>query len=341
MEELRVSFEGLIDTLTACLLPHGFDKQRAQQAAVLFAQADRDGVHSHGVNRFLLFLDFIAKGFVIPENRPSLIDQFGMMERYDGQMGPGNLNAEFAMNRAIELAKTFGMSTVTLKNTNHWMRAGNFGWQAADAGCIGICFTNTIANMPAWGGNEPKLGNNPLVIGIPRSSGHVVLDMAMSQFAYGKMEIALKKGTQMPFDAGFDSDGNLSKSPMDILASHLALPAGMWKGAGLSLMIDLLVSILSGGDATMDVGRDGFEKGLSQVFICFDPVRLGLTDWLESKSDAIISDLKSSLVFENHSIRYPGEQVLKTRTENLKLGIPINAALWNKLTALSKLGNQA
>lgn len=334
MEELRVSFEELTDILAACLIQYGFEKQRAHHCAVLFAQADRDGVHSHGVNRFLLFLDFIKKGFVVPENSPELISQLGMMERYDGRSGPGNLNAEFAMDRAIELAKVFGMSTVTLKNTNHWMRAGNFGWQAADAGCIGICFTNTIANMPAWGGSEAKLGNNPLVIAIPRKSGHVVLDMAMSQFAYGKMEIAKKKGAQLPFDGGFDSDGNLTKSPGDILASHLALPTGMWKGAGLSLMIDLLVSILSGGNSTMEVGEDGVEKGLSQVFICFDPVRLDLTDWLGTKADAIIEDLISSSVFGNQSVRYPGEQVLQIRSENLKLGIPVNEELWKQLITL-------
>lgn len=335
MEESRIPFDHLVTRLTSCLIKQGFEQDRAIRCATLFAQADRDGVHSHGVNRFLLFLDFIKKGVVIPENTPELINQFGMMERYDGRFGPGNLNAEFAMGRAIDLAKSFGMSAVTLMNTNHWMRAGNFGWQAADAGCIGICFTNTIANMPAWGGSEPKLGNNPLVIAIPRSSGHVVLDMAMSQFAYGKMEIAKKKGEQLPFDGGFDSNGNLTKSPEEILLSHLALPTGMWKGAGLSLMLDLLVTVLSGGNSTMEVGKDGVEKGLSQVFICFDPVKLNLTEWIESKADSILADMKSSSVFENKSVRYPGEQVLEIRDSNLKLGIPIKPELWNKLLTLS------
>jgi 3-dehydro-L-gulonate 2-dehydrogenase len=335
MEELRIPFENLVSTLTACLIKQGFEQDRAIRCASLFAQADRDGVHSHGVNRFFLFLDFIKKGFVIPQNDPELTAQIGMMERYDGRSGPGNLNAEFAMDRAVKLAKSFGMSAVTLMNTNHWMRAGNFGWQAADAGCIGICFTNTIANMPTWGGSEPKLGNNPLVIAIPRSSGHVVLDMAMSQFAYGKMEIAKKKGEQLPFDGGFDSDGNLTKSPEEILLSHLALPTGMWKGAGLSLMLDLLVTVLSGGNSTTEVGKDGVEKGLSQVFICFDPAKLNLTDWMESKIDSIIADLKSSSVFENKSVRYPGEQVLQIRESNLNSGIPINTELWDKLLTLS------
>lgn len=336
MEALRIPFENLVETLSSCLIKQGFEQNRAIRCATLFAQADRDGVYSHGVNRFSLFLEFIKKGFVIPQNEPQLIAQSGMMERYDGRSGPGNLNAEFAMDRAIHLAKSVGMSVVTLMNTNHWMRAGNFGWQAADAGCIGICFTNTIANMPAWGGSEPKLGNNPLVIALPRRRGHVVLDMAMSQFAYGKMEIAKKKGEQLPFDGGFDSKGNLTKSPEEILLSHLALPTGMWKGAGLSLMLDLLIAVLSGGNSTAEVGKDGVERGLSQVFICLDPIKLNLTDWMESKMDSIITDLKSSSVFENKSVRYPGEQVLQTRDSNLKSGIPINTQLWDQLLTLSK-----
>ncbi len=331
MEEIRIPFEKLIEILSSCLANAGFEINRAKECATLFAEADRDGVHSHGVNRFLLFLEYIQKGYVIPENGPVLEGGFGMMERYDGQSGPGNLNAQFAMGRAIELAKAYGMSAVTLRNTNHWMRAGNFGWQAVDSNCIGICFTNTIANMPAWGGKEAKLGNNPLVIAIPRKAGPVVLDMAMSQFSYGKMELAKKKGEKMPYSAGFDSEGELSADPSEILKNRLALPTGMWKGAGLSLMLDLLVSILSGGNATHEVGKDGVEKGLSQVFICLDPLRLGLVDWLEEKADAILDDLKDSAVFENKSIRYPGEQVLQTRIYNLHHGIPIHRNLWDQL----------
>ena len=81
------------------------------------------------------------------------------------------------MQRAIALAKENNIGCVTVKNTNHWMRGGTYGWQAADAECIGICITNAIATMPPWGGIKPRLGNNPLVIAVPRTEGHVVLDM--------------------------------------------------------------------------------------------------------------------------------------------------------------------
>jgi 3-dehydro-L-gulonate 2-dehydrogenase len=235
------------------------------------------------------------------------------------------------MERAIQISKEFGVGIVALQNTNHWMRAGNYGWQAAESGCIGICFTNTKPNMPAWGGSEPKLGNNPLVIAIPRSSGHIVLDMAMSQFSYGKLKTYLREGREMPFDAGFDPVGNLTKSPESVIANELALPIGLWKGAGLSLLLDMLTTILSGGNATYQVGESGEESGLSQVFICLDIEKIGIKEWSDEKLDQIIDDLKGSLTFEEKSIRYPGENNMKTRQENLQNGVPVDEKVWKSI----------
>lgn len=331
MSDISIPFEVLKEKLTGILLAKGFQKKKAERCAQLFAKADLDGVRSHGVNRFFLFLDFIQKGYVKPENEPVLESNIGMFERWNGQFGPGNLNAEFAMDRAIRLSAEFGIGCVALRFTNHWMRGGNFGWQAADAGVIGICFTNTKPNMPAWGGSEPKLGNNPLVIGIPRKNGPVVLDMAMSQFAYGKMTLHAEKGEQMPYDAGFNQYGELTKSPEIVLENQLALPMGLWKGAGLSLILDMLASLLSGGNSTNQVDQNGDEFGLSQVFLCFDPKKLELMDWMEWKADAIISNLKNSSVFEGKSVRYPGESTLQIRTKNLKEGVPVSEKLWAKI----------
>lgn len=307
------------------------EENKAKRCAELFAKADLDGVHSHGVNRFFTFLEYITNDWVKLDREPEQLSQLGFFERWDGVFGVGNLNAEFAMGRAIELSKEFGIGCVALKNTNHWMRAGNYGWQAVEAGCIGICFTNTIANMAAWGGSEPKLGNNPLVIAIPRDGGAVVLDMAMSQFAYGKMSLAKDKSEQMPYAAGFDEKGELTTDPDTILQNKLALPAGLWKGSGLSLMLDMLSALLSGGNATHEVGDLGTEIGLSQVFISFDPSKLELTEWMDQKADEIINDLKSSTSFEGKTIRYPGENSRETRERNMKIGIPINQELWEKI----------
>lgn len=337
MNDLFIPFEVLKEKLRAILSAKGFHQEKAERCAHLFVKADLDGVRSHGINRFFLFMEFIQKGYVKPENEPVLESKIGMFERWNGQFGPGNLNAEFAMDRAIQLSAEFGIGCVALQFTNHWMRGGNFGWQAVEAGVIGICFTNTKPNMPAWGGSEPKLGNNPLVVGIPRKNGPVVLDMAMSQFAYGKMALHSEKGEEMPYEAGFDPEGNLTKSPEIVLKNELALPMGLWKGAGLSLVLDMLTSLLSGGNSTNQVDQNGNEFGLSQVFLCFDPKKLELTEWMEMKADSIISDLKSSSVFEGKSVRYPGESTMQIRTKNLKEGVPVSEKLWARiLTELEK-----
>src|SRR5207237_10438384 len=100
-------------------------------------------------------------------SEPETLSRDGVTENWDGHLAPGMYTATLAMRRAITLAKENSMGCVAVKNTNHWMRGGTYGWQAADAGYIGICVTNTIANMPPWGGKEPRLGNNPLVIAVP------------------------------------------------------------------------------------------------------------------------------------------------------------------------------
>src|SRR6185436_4931939 len=136
----------------------------------------------------------IKNGIVDIHAAPELIGSYGAMEQWDGQGGVGNLNAHASMSRAISLARAGGVGCVALRNTNHWMRGGNYGWQAAEAGVIGICWTNTMPNLPPWGASEARLGNNPLVIAVPRQQGHVVLDMAMSQFSFGTLESYRMRG---------------------------------------------------------------------------------------------------------------------------------------------------
>lgn len=320
------------------LLDRAFSPERAHLCASLFAKASLDGVASHGLNRFPAFLQMIEQGHVLPEAEPSLTGGFGPFERWDGNRGPGPLNAHQSMERAISLSQTHGMGCVALRNTNHWMRGGNYGWQAVDKGCIGICFTNTKPNMPAWGGSEPILGNNPLVMAVPRRNGSLVLDMAMSQFSYGKISTYLRDNKQLPYDGGFDASGELTRNPRHILEKELALPIGLWKGAGLSLLLDVLASVLSEGNTTPEVGTLTAETGLSQVFVCFDPARLGITDYPEDKLDALIGQLKSSSTFEGSEVRFPGERTLATRAANLEKGVPVEKAIWEKVLAYKESG---
>ncbi|HKR30934.1 MAG TPA: 3-dehydro-L-gulonate 2-dehydrogenase [Terriglobales bacterium] len=327
--ETRVSYDELQSTLAAILRELGFSDDRAQLSARLFADASRDGVASHGLNRFPRFVRGIRSGLVDPRAVPILVSRFGALERWDGQRGPGNLNAYSAMQRAIELGREHGVGCVGLGNTNHWMRGGNYGWQAADAGLIGICWTNTMPNLPPWGSSDPRLGNNPIIISVPRKTGHVVLDMAMSQFSYGAIESYRLKQQLLPVPGGFNIEGELTRDPAEIEHSQRALPAGYWKGSGMALMLDMIATMLAGGSATHQIPADSErETALSQVFITIDPSKVGGAQQI---ADEIIDDLHGATSSGEATVRYPGEQVLKIRSENMECGIPVNAAIWEEV----------
>ncbi len=331
---MRVPFLEIKQVLYKILLKYGFTEERADRCAWLFTIASRDGVYSHGLNRFPRFIEYINKGYVKVKEEPTLIRAHGHVEQWDGQFGPGNLNAWQSMERAISLAQKYGLSMVTLKHTNHWMRGGNYGWQAADHGCIGICWTNTLPNMPAWGAGKPSIGNNPLILAVPREKGHVVLDIAMSQFSFGKMETYKLKGEQLPMMGGFDEEGNLTTDPDQIERTGMALPFGYWKGSGLSIMLDILASGLGLGQATHEVGQSGDEYGLSQVFIAIDPKKLETGEFLSLKLEHIIQHIHATTPLkEGETIYYPGQRTLKTRNDNLQNGIPVNMEYWNKILA--------
>lgn len=332
--EMRVSYAEMQSILSRVLETLGFAADRAQLCAGLFADASRDGVASHGLNRFPRFVRSIRNGLVNAEAVPKLVSQFGSLERWDGRRGPGNLNARQCMQRAIDLSRRHGIGCVALGNTNHWMRGGSYGWQSAEAGVIGVCWTNTMPNLPAWGASDPRLGNNPIIIAVPRKQGPIILDMAMSQFSYGAIESYRLRNQMLPVPGGFTTAGDLTRDPAEIERSQRALPVGYWKGSGFALVLDATASLLSGGLATNEIPADPErETGLSQVFIAIDPAAIGTN---EATLDRIIEDLHCSKAAGDTPVRYPGEQVLRIRKENLERGIPVSAAIWGEILQMSR-----
>ncbi len=169
---LRVPYNDLYEALHGAMLRLGLREDRAALSARLIAETTRDGVYTHGLNRFPRFEAMVLNGSIDIHAEPTLTTAFGSpasSERWNGNHGIGNLNAYAAIHRAITLAKQHGIGGVALGNTNHWMRGGTYGWLAAEAGLFSICWSNTLANLPAWGATTPTLGNNPLVIAIPRT----------------------------------------------------------------------------------------------------------------------------------------------------------------------------
>lgn len=329
----RVPYETMVAEFDRVLQSRGFQPADAREAAKIFADNSLDGVYSHGLNRFPRVIRYLDKGEINPNARATCTAVFGAMERWDGHRGFGPLNARKAMRRACELAKKTGMGLVALGNNNHWMRGGTYGWQAADAGCIGICWSNTMPNMPAWGAKDRRIGNNPLVLAVPRSNGnHVVADFAVSQFSYGKIENCRLRGEELPVPGGYNADNELTTNPGEIEQTWRVLPMGYWKGSGLSIVLDLIATILSDGNSVSQIGTFGDEVGLNQIMIAIDPQKFDTPERIDAIADQILSDLKlSQPAEEGEPVCFPGERSMNTRQENLELGIPVIESIWEEV----------
>jgi 3-dehydro-L-gulonate 2-dehydrogenase len=330
---MRIPFDKMKDEFLRILTATGFTPVKAELCARIFAENSRDGVYSHGLNRFPVFIKMVREGMVNKDAEPGCTATCGSIEYWDGFLGPGMYNATVCMDRAIAIGREKGIGMVVLKNTNHWMRGGTYGWQAANEGCIGICTTNTIANMPPWGGKEPRLGNNPLVIAVPHPDGHVVLDMAISQYSYGALQQYKLDGKKLPVTGGYDEEGNLTNDPASIYQSQRVLPIGFWKGSGLSLVLDVMLTALSGGRSVKAITDGGKEIAISQLFISIYQENLH-----QDLVKEILAYTKSSApAEEGGKISFPGENTLRTRKENLRDGIPVNEKIWNEIKSLQAL----
>jgi 3-dehydro-L-gulonate 2-dehydrogenase len=333
-ETVFIPADQMRSELIRILLKMGFSGSKAEICASVFTENSLEGVYSHGINRFYSFVKTCSEGFIKPDAEISRISSNGAFETWDGNLGPGIINAIAATDRAMELAVENGIGLVALRNTNHWMRGGTYGWMAARKGFVFIGWTNTCANLPAWGASDARLGNNPLIVAVPYYGSAVVLDSAMSQFSYGRMETYKLKGEKLPINGGFDSDGNLTDDPAEIIKTKRALPAGFWKGSSTALLLDILAAGLSGGRTTEEISLTETEYGVSQVFIAINPGCNG-SHHFSGIVESVINDLRRSKpAIDGSVIRYPGENVKDIRSASQVRGIPVTRLVWDKISGL-------
>ena len=335
VKTVLISKDEMQKTFVRLLIHYGISEKKAADIAAVFTANSIDGIYTHGVNRFPRFIQYLKDGFVKADAEPTLVSKFGGIEQWNGNIGPGILNAMHATERVMSLAKENGIGCVGLANTNHWMRGGTYGWQAAKAGFVFIGWTNTIANMPAWGAMNAKLGNNPLVLALPYKNEAVVLDMAMSQYSFGAMESAALKNEKLSVLGGYDTAGKPTDDPVEILQTSRSMPVGYWKGAGLSLLLDILATILSGGFPIHEITQEASEYRLSQVYIAIDIAKLGNYSTIAQVVEGIIADYHQSIPMdESKKITFPGERVLNTRAKNEVQGIPVLQKVWDEVLGL-------
>ena len=330
---LRIGYEELHRTVGGALRRLGFEEERALLCARLFAETTRDGVYTHGLNRFPRFVRMIRAGRIDIHAAP----RTGGGPWRAGAMGrperSGQPERAPQYGTGAGAGRQHGVGAVALANTTHWMRGGSYGWQAAEAGCIGVCWTNTLPNMPPWGSAEARLGNNPLVVAVPRDGGPVVLDMAMSQFSYGALAAIANVANDCRWTAATIRRGALTRDAGGHRGVAAALPAGYWKGSGLALVLDMIAAMLSGGLATHQIPKDPErEAGISQFFLALDPDGLGAAGAAREMSDRIVASV---------DCRYPGQRTLEIRAENLALGVPVDPAVWQAVQEMNREGPAA
>lgn len=335
---IRIPYDEVESKVRKVFLNLGLTEEQAEKCAAVHTESSLEGVESHGLNRIPRFAEYVGKGWINIHGAPELVRAKGAVENYDGHLGIGVLNASFCMDRAIALAKEHGIGCAALRNTTHWMRGGTYAWQAANAGFIGISWINTESCMPMWGSRVPSVGNNPFCIGIPRKSGPIVLDMAMSQYAYGKLGVYRLAGKKLPYPGGFDKDGNLTENPGAIEESRRILPMGYWKGSGMAIALDLAAAAMANGNSGRQMDELGYGScgSCCQIFIAYDPYLFGEEAEIQKMWDERVAAADAAEpVRAGEHVTCPGERTAETRRRNLQEGISVDEQIWKQIEELA------
>lgn len=336
---MRLSFDEIYQEIKRVFIKYGLSEEKAEICARVHTESTYDGIYSHGVNRVARFVDYLRKGWVDADAEPTLEKELGAIEIINGNMGPGVLNALYAVDRAMELADKYGIGMVGIKNTTHWMRGGTYGLKVAKKGYVGIMWTNTEACMPPWGAKECRLGNNPFVMACPGTDEVPVLllDMAISQYAYGKLQVLRLAGKKLPLPGGFDKDGNITDDPGAIEDSMRIMPVGYWKGSSLSFMLDVLGAVLTDGVGAADLNASakGSCGGCSQVMIVINPEKISDGDSMKKTIKKEIEYMKGAELSENSSgIHAPGEGRISFNASHDRDGIFVDDTVWSEIKGL-------
>ena len=276
----------------------GLSTEAAQTVASGLVEADLEGVPSHGVMLTDMYIDRLQHASISTRERAEVVSDRDGAVVLDAGNGFGHLIAAEGMECAIARARRFGTGVVAVRHGFHFGTARRYAEQAAKQDCIGIVMCNTRPLMPAPGGAERIVGNNPIAIAVP-SDGEIpiVLDMATSEAAMGKIRLAEKAGQPIPVTWAVRENGSTTIDPKLAIAGML-LPAAGPKGFGLAFLIDLMCGLLSGGASGAEVkplyGDAGVPYDCSQLFIAIDVRHFGDAGLFRVRAAAAAERVRSS-----------------------------------------------
>jgi LDH2 family malate/lactate/ureidoglycolate dehydrogenase len=329
--------------VTDLFVSAGFNKIDAALIANSLVQSDLRGVESHGVMRIPVYIKRIKQNLILTHSRGQIVKDSGATSIINAGNGMGQLMAYQGMELAIQKAKEFGIGLTGINHSNHFGAAAYYSSMAVEQGMIGIVCTNTLPLMPPPGGSKAVVGNNPIAIGVPtRRYKTMILDMAMSAAAVGKVMMAQKKGESIPKGWALDSNGNDTTDPNEALKAALYLPIGGPKGFGLALMIDVLSGALLNSAVGNEVKsltsqwKDPVDCGHLMIVINVEAL-LNL-ETFTSIVDQMIDSIKEStpLTGLNTPPMYPGEPEHRCEEKRRKEGIPLSEKVYQELIDCAK-----
>lgn len=305
-EPAELPIEGVRAFTAAAFTAAGMDPADAAVMADNFLWADLRGVDTHGIQRLTWYLRWFEQGRCDPRSQMTVTRELPALLSGDGNSGLGQLVATRFMERLIPKAAEAGLCVGTLRNSNDWGCGGWYPHLAAQAGLVCVATTTSVPNLAPYGARTKLFGNNPLAFAFPRRNGPpILLDMALTPVALGKVLRAQAEGTEVPLDWGFkDRDGNPTTDPG--LAMAGIVPAiGGYKGTGLAMITNILAGVLTGSAHTggVDVGKRG------QFFLVMDPVVVhpdGADAYFDAMED-LVAQVRAADVLPGEQVFLPGE----------------------------------
>lgn len=323
----RVSWGELEGVTQRLFEARGLNEDDAALVARHLVRANARGVHSHGLIRLDFYLPKLDAGTLDPLTRLTVERETPVFKLLSGNNGIGQVIAARAMEQALELSRRNGFGGVLVRNSNHFGIAQLHTLLAAEQGQIGIVMSNASPALAPTGGADKLIGNNPWSVAAP-SAGEfpVIIDMANTVVARGKILTARAEGREIPPDWALDSSGNPTTDPEEALAG-VVLPMAGHKGYAISLAVDLLTGVLGGGgwlDAVNYPGKPEAIGNVTHLFLALDPAVVAPEGYQGRVRDAVERIKAVRRTPGTEEIFLPGEMEHRRERVSLERGVPLS-----------------
>ncbi|MFQ5995998.1 MAG: Ldh family oxidoreductase [Dehalococcoidales bacterium] len=340
--EIRVAWESLQAFVRDVLLSMGMPPKDAETEAEVLIWANLRGVDSHGVLQIPFYLQEVDGGYMKPKPNIQVLQETATTMVIEGDLAFGAVVTVFAMNKIIEKAKDTGVSWGFIRNTSHQGAIGYYSLMAAKKDMAGITFTCTPPGMVPYGAKVAGVDNSPIAIAVPaRRHRQVILDMATSVTALGKITLAKDKGIPIPEGWAVDKDGRPTTDPKQAAA---LLPVGGPKGSGLALMFECLSSVMIGNPLLEPVLQGTMKSEGHQiqnsVVVAIDISTFTDIEDYKDHIDNLVEAIKSLPKANGFSeILFPGERGNRTYDDRLQNGIPLPEGTMRRLRSVAERFN--